>query len=107
MPKVTKVKYVTKELPAEDYDLLWENQQIAKTSYTELVNQGNNLYDVRQSSGKTCPVSTAATFRRTAWIKRADFLIVQPTKEGPPVTVEIHRILFPYQVKHIRDQGMW
>ncbi|KAH6920540.1 hypothetical protein HPB50_028471 [Hyalomma asiaticum] len=30
MPKVTKVKYVTKELPAEDYDLLWENQQIAK-----------------------------------------------------------------------------
>ncbi|KAH6937487.1 hypothetical protein HPB50_000754 [Hyalomma asiaticum] len=31
----------------------------------------------------------------------------QPTKEGSPVTAEIHCILFPYQVKPIRDQGMW
>ncbi|KAH6937490.1 hypothetical protein HPB50_000757 [Hyalomma asiaticum] len=102
MPKVKKVKYVTKVLPAEDYVLHWENQQIVK-----LVNRGNNLYDVRQSSGKNSLVSMAATFRRTAWIRRCDFLISQPTKEGSPSTAEIHRILFPYQVKYIRDKGMW
>ncbi|KAH6920541.1 hypothetical protein HPB50_028472 [Hyalomma asiaticum] len=39
-------------------------------------------------------------------VDQGDFLIVQPTKERSPVTAEIHRILSPYQVKHIRDQGM-
>ncbi|KAH6938993.1 hypothetical protein HPB50_015452 [Hyalomma asiaticum] len=69
--------------------------------------RGNNLYDVRKSSDKTWLAIKADTLRRTAWIRRGEFLVVQPTKEGSQVTAEIHRILSPYQVKHIRDQGMW
>ncbi|KAH6925168.1 hypothetical protein HPB50_001409 [Hyalomma asiaticum] len=103
MPKVMKTKYVAKEVPADDYVVPRENQQIVKM----LRCRGNNLYDVRDSSGKTLLVNTAATFRRTAWIRRGDFLLVEPKKEGSPVTAEIHRILFPNQVKYFREQGMW
>ncbi|KAH6925951.1 hypothetical protein HPB50_012444 [Hyalomma asiaticum] len=102
MPEATKLMYLNKNVN-EDYILPKENQQIVKM----LRCRGNNLYEVREPSGETYLVSIAANFKRTAWIRRGAFVIVERNKEGSPVKAEIHRFLFPYEITYIQDHGMW
>ncbi|EEC03174.1 conserved hypothetical protein [Ixodes scapularis] len=86
MSKTTKIKHVTKEI---------------------LSGKGNNLHEVEDPSGSTYLVSMPTKFRKNIWVKRGDFVIVEPIEEGDKVKAEIVRILYREQVKYIKEEGKW
>ncbi|XP_065307061.1 probable RNA-binding protein EIF1AD [Dermacentor albipictus] len=102
MSQTTKIKHVTKEV-LEDYVLPKENQQIVRV----LCGRGNNLHEVEEPSGNTYLVSMPVKFRKNIWIKRGDFVIVEPIEEGDKVKAEIERILYRDQIKYIKEEGLW
>uniref|UniRef100_V5HM78 Probable RNA-binding protein EIF1AD n=1 Tax=Ixodes ricinus TaxID=34613 RepID=V5HM78_IXORI len=102
MSKTTKIKHVTKEV-LEDYVLPTDNQQIVRI----LSGKGNNLHEVEDPSGSTYLVSMPTKFRKNIWVKRGDFVIVEPIEEGDKVKAEIVRILYREQVKYIKEEGKW
>ncbi len=46
-------------------------------------------------------------YRKNVWIKRGDFVVVQPISEGEKVKAEIINILYADQIKYIQSQGKW
>ncbi|XP_064483938.1 probable RNA-binding protein EIF1AD [Ornithodoros turicata] len=102
MSKTTKIKHVTKEV-LEEYVLPNEHQQIVRI----LSGRGNNLHEVESSSGETFLVSMPTKFRKNIWVKRGDFVIVDPIEEGDRVKAEITRILYRDQIKYIKEEGKW
>jgi len=46
-------------------------------------------------------------FRKNVWIKRGDYVVVEPIEEGDKVKAEIVQILYKDQIKYIKDQGQW
>ncbi len=46
-------------------------------------------------------------FRKNVWIKRGDFVLIQPIEEGEKVKAEIVAILYSEQIKYIQSQGKW
>lgn len=102
MSKTTKIKHVTKEV-LEDYVLPKENQQIVRI----LSGRGNNLHEVEDGSGVSFLVSMPTKFRKNIWVKRGDFVIVEPIEEGDKVKAEIVHILFRDQIKYIKEEGQW
>lgn len=46
-------------------------------------------------------------FRKNVWIKRGDFVVVDPILEGDKVKAEIVQILYKEQIKYIKEQGLW
>uniref|UniRef100_A0A023FH58 Probable RNA-binding protein EIF1AD n=1 Tax=Amblyomma cajennense TaxID=34607 RepID=A0A023FH58_AMBCJ len=102
MSQTTKIKHVTKEV-LEDYVLPKENQQIVRV----LSGRGNNLHAVEDPSGTTYLVSMPVKFRKNIWIKRGDFVIVEPIEEGDKVKAEIQHILYRDQMKYIKEEGLW
>ncbi|KAK8781768.1 putative RNA-binding protein EIF1AD [Amblyomma americanum] len=102
MSQTTKIKHVTKEV-LEEYVLPKENQQIVRV----LGGRGNNLHEVEDPSGTNYLVSMPVKFRKNIWIKRGDFVIVEPIEEGDKVKAEIQRILYRDQIKYIKEEGLW
>ncbi|RWS07012.1 NADH dehydrogenase [ubiquinone] 1 alpha subcomplex assembly factor 5-like protein [Dinothrombium tinctorium] len=102
MSKATKRKYVTKEV-VDNYLVPEDPQQIVKV----LASRGNNLHLVATESGEQFLVSMPTKFRRNVWIKRGDFVIVEPIEEGDKVKAEIVHILLKHQIKYIKDEGKW
>lgn len=102
MSKTTKIKHVTKEV-LEDYVLPTEKQEIVRI----LSGKGNNLHEVEDASGNAYLVSMPTKFRKNIWVKRGDFVIVEPIEEGDKVKAEIVRILYREQVKYIKEEGKW
>lgn len=102
MSQTTKIKHVTKEV-LEEYVLPKENQQIVRV----LAGRGNNLHEVEEPSGASYLVSMPVKFRKNIWIKRGDFVIVEPIEEGDKVKAEIQHILYRNQIKYIKEEGLW
>ncbi|KXJ30036.1 probable RNA-binding protein EIF1AD [Exaiptasia diaphana] len=102
MSKATKRKHVTKEV-LDDYVVPDENQEIVKV----LAGRGNNLHEVENAEGKHFLVSMPSKFRRNVWIKRGDFVIVEPIEEGNKVCAEIVHILYSKQVKYLKEEKLW
>uniref|UniRef100_A0A6M2E3Y3 Probable RNA-binding protein EIF1AD n=1 Tax=Amblyomma tuberculatum TaxID=48802 RepID=A0A6M2E3Y3_9ACAR len=102
MSQTTKIKHVTKEV-LEEYVLPKENQQIVRV----LGGRGNNLHEVEDPSDTTYLVSMPVKFRKNIWIKRGDFVIVEPIEEGDKVKAEIQHILYRDQMKYIKEEGLW
>jgi len=102
MSKVTKRKHVTKEV-TEEFALPEEGQQVVKV----VSSKGNNLHEVQTSDGEIFLVSMPTKFRKNVWIKRGDFVIVQPIEEGDKVKAEISHILYKPQITYIQQQGKW
>ncbi|XP_074023514.1 probable RNA-binding protein EIF1AD [Numenius arquata] len=46
-------------------------------------------------------------FRRHVWIKRGDFLLVDPIEEGDKVKAEMSLVLLPPHVRFLQRQGLW
>lgn len=46
-------------------------------------------------------------FRKNVWIKRGDFVLIQPIEEGEKVKAEIVNILYMEQIKYIQSVGKW
>ena len=102
MSKATKRKYVTKEV-LENYFVPEEPAYIVKV----IAGRGNNLHEVESPDGERYLASMPTKFRKNVWIKRGDFVVVEPIKEGDKVKAEIIQILLKDQIKYIKSEGKW
>lgn len=120
MSAATKKKHVTKEV-LDEYVLPEPHQRIVQI----VAGKGNNLhlvFDPQEQSATSGTsvvgdnsdaeegkylVSMPTKFRKSVWIKRGDFVIVEPIEEGDKVKAEIVRILYKEQVKHIKKENLW
>ncbi|XP_043538930.1 probable RNA-binding protein EIF1AD [Chiloscyllium plagiosum] len=102
MSQATKRKHVVKEVLG-DYEPPSEIQQIVRV----LGSPGNNLHEVETAQGDRFLASMPTKFRKNIWIKRGDFLIVDPIQEGEKVKAEINSILYKEHIKQLRKDGLW
>lgn len=102
MSKTTKRKHVTREV-LEEFVLPTDDQEIVKV----VAGRGNNLHEVENPAGEKFLASMPSKFRKNVWIKRGDFVIVDPISEGSKVKAEISVILYPEQIKYIKEEGKW
>ncbi|KAL1261697.1 hypothetical protein QQF64_006962 [Cirrhinus molitorella] len=72
-----------------------------------LGSNGNNLHEAVTGSGERFLVSMPNKFRKNIWIKRGDFVIVDPIKEGGKVKGEISFILYRDHIQYLRKLGVW
>ncbi|KAI9577374.1 hypothetical protein GQX74_013617 [Glossina fuscipes] len=52
-------------------------------------------------------VTMPTTFRKNIWVKRGDFILVEPIKEGDEVKAEICKILTAEHIKEYIKAGIW
>lgn len=103
MSRATKRKHVLMEVLQDDYSLPKENQDIVKV----LSSRGNNLHEVETSQGETYLVSMPTKFRKNLWVKRGDFILVEPIAEGDKVKGEMVRLLTNEHIKDFKKAGVW
>ncbi|CAK9804662.1 Probable RNA-binding protein EIF1AD [Anthophora quadrimaculata] len=101
MSKATKRKHVTKEI--DDYSIPTESQSIVRI----IGSRGNNLHEVEDSTGSQYLASMPTKFRRNIWVKRGDFVLVEPIAEGDKVKAEIVKILTREHKRWYREQNCW
>ncbi|XP_015120545.1 probable RNA-binding protein EIF1AD [Diachasma alloeum] len=98
MSKATKRKQVQ-----EDLSIPTESQTIV-----QLVDaRGNNLHEVMEHSGERYLVSMPMKFRKNIWVKRGDYILVEPIPEGDKVKAEIAKILTKEHINYYRSEGCW
>ncbi|XP_063172640.1 probable RNA-binding protein EIF1AD [Candoia aspera] len=102
MSQATKRKHVVKEV-LEEYVVPSEKQQIVRVLGTP----GNNLHEVETPEGERFLVSMPTKFRKNIWIKRGDFLLVDPIEEGEKVKAEISFVLYKDHVRYLKKEGYW
>ena len=116
MSQSTKRKHVTKEV-LDEFRLPQNNEKVVQI----LGGRGNNLHEVYDPSWQNPGgigaelvsdtqkylVSMPTKFRKNVWIKRGDFVVVEPIVEGDKVKAEIVQILYKEQIKYIKEQGLW
>ncbi|XP_049878787.1 probable RNA-binding protein EIF1AD [Pectinophora gossypiella] len=103
MSKVTKRKHVMNETLWDDYELPKENQSVVKV----LKSKGNNLHEVTTPSGEEYLVSMPTKFRKNIWVKRGDYILVEPILEGDKVKAEIVKIMNKDSIKYYKDNNVW
>lgn len=102
MSQATKRKHVVKEVLG-DYVTPTENQQIVKVKGS----RGNNLHEAVTSEGESFLLSMPTKFRKNIWIKRGDYVIVDPIEEGDKVKAEISVILYKDHIQYLQKQQLW
>ncbi|KAI3351993.1 hypothetical protein L3Q82_020817 [Scortum barcoo] len=102
MSQATKRKHVVKEVLG-DFVTPTENQQIVKVTSS----RGNNLHEAVTAHGETFLVSMPTKFRKNIWIKRGDYVIVDPIEEGEKVKAEISFILYKDHIQYLQKQQLW
>ena len=105
MSRVTRLKHVQRELDSDDFSLPSEKQQICRI----ISSKGNNLHEVESSNEteENYLVSMPPKFRKNVWIKRGDFVLVEPIEEGDKVKAEICRILTLEHQKEFEKAFVW
>nr|XP_043896386.1 probable RNA-binding protein EIF1AD [Solea senegalensis] len=102
MSQATKRKHVVKEVLG-DFVTPTENQQIVKVTGS----RGNNLHEAVTAQGETFLLSMPTKFRKNIWIKRGDYVIVDPIEEGGKVKAEISFILYKDHIQYLQEQQLW
>lgn len=102
MSQATKRKHVVKEVLGE-HMVPSDQQQIVRVLRTP----GNNLHEVETAQGQRFLVSMPSKYRKNIWIKRGDFLIVDPIEEGEKVKAEISFVLCKDHVRALKKDGLW
>ncbi|XP_029297961.1 putative RNA-binding protein EIF1AD [Cottoperca gobio] len=102
MSQATKRKHVVMEVFG-DFVTPTENQQIVKVTGS----RGNNLHEAVTAQGVTFLVSMPPKFRKNLWIKRGDYVIVDPIEEGEKVKAEISFILYKDHIQNLQKQQLW
>ncbi|KAL4706429.1 hypothetical protein ACJJTC_010912 [Scirpophaga incertulas] len=103
MSKVNKRKHVMNESARDDYELPKENQSVVKI----LKSKGNNLHEVTTPNGEIYLVSMPTKFRKIIWVKRGDFVLVEPILEGDKVRAEIVKIMNKDSIKFYKENNIW
>jgi probable RNA-binding protein EIF1AD len=123
MSKATKRKHVTRQV-VEEFVEPQGSQKIVKVGPTfesqsiilllglcvcvqVLCGRGNNLHQVEEAEGLQFLASMPTKFRKNVWIKRGNFVVVEPIEEGNKVQAEIIHILFPRQIKYLKERNHW
>ncbi|XP_061058055.1 probable RNA-binding protein EIF1AD isoform X2 [Eubalaena glacialis] len=101
MSQATKRKHVVKEVLGE-HMVPSDQQQIVRVLRTP----GNNLHEVETAQGQRFLVSMPSKYRKNIWIKRGDFLIVDPIEEGEKVKAEISFVLCKDHVRSLQKEGL-
>ncbi|TDG53436.1 hypothetical protein AWZ03_000251 [Drosophila navojoa] len=102
-PNTTRRKHVLKEMMEDDYSLPTEQQQIVRV----VSSRGNNLHEVESATAENFLVSMPNKFRKNVWVKRGDYILVEPIEEGDKVKAEISKILTPEHIKEYTKAGIW
>ncbi|XP_067170893.1 probable RNA-binding protein EIF1AD [Apteryx mantelli] len=102
MSQATKRKHVAREV-LDERVVPSPRQRIVRVLGTP----GNNLHEVETAEGARFLVSMPPKFRRHIWIKRGDFLLVDPIEEGEKVKGEMRLVLFREHVRFLQRQGLW
>ncbi|XP_038133551.1 probable RNA-binding protein EIF1AD [Cyprinodon tularosa] len=102
MSQATKRKHVVKEVLG-DFITPTENQQIVKV----IGSRGNNLHETITAQGETFLVSMPTKFRKNIWIKRGDYVVVDPIEEGEKVKAEISFILYKDHIQDLQKRQLW
>lgn len=102
MSQATKRKHVVQELLGE-HMVPSAQQQVVRVLRTP----GNNLHEVETAQGQRFLVSMPSKYRKNIWIKRGDFLIVDPIEEGEKVKAEISFVLCKDHVRALQRDGLW
>ncbi|XP_021199457.2 probable RNA-binding protein EIF1AD [Helicoverpa armigera] len=103
MSKVTKRKHVMNEALWDDYEMPKENQSIVKV----LKSKGNNLHEITTPTGEEYLVSMPTKFRKNIWVKRGDYILVEPIPEGDKVKAEIVKIMNKDSIKYYKENNVW
>ncbi|KPJ01400.1 PREDICTED: probable RNA-binding protein EIF1AD [Papilio xuthus] len=103
MSKVTKRKHVMNEALWDDYELPKDNQSIVKV----VKSKGNNLHEITTPSGEEYLVSMPTKFRKNIWVKRGDYILVEPILEGDKVKAEIVKIMNKDSIKYYKENNVW
>ncbi|XP_073954720.1 probable RNA-binding protein EIF1AD [Choristoneura fumiferana] len=98
-----KRKHVMNEAQWEDQRLPLRNQYIVKV----LRSMGNNLHMVKKPCGEVHYVSMPTKFRRSIWIKRGNYVLVEPILEGKKVKAEIVKIFNKDSIKFYKENNIW
>ncbi len=102
MSAATKKKHVSREV-LEEYP-----EPVGDQSVVRIVGpRGNNLHEAESPDGSKFLCSMPTKFRKNVWIKRGDFVIVEPIEEGDKVKAEIIHILFAEQVRDLQKRNLW
>lgn len=102
MSILTKKKHVYEETTSKDVE------PVGTQSIVKIISpRGNNLHDVEDSQNQQFIVSMPVKFRKTVWIKRGDYCIVEPIEEGNKVKAEIVAILQRDNIKYLKSRGLW
>lgn len=102
MSQATKRKHVVKEVLG-DFVIPTGNQQIVKV----IASRGNNLHEAVTAQGEAFLVSMPTKFRKNLWIKRGDYVIVDPIEEGEKVKAEISFILYRDNIQNLQKRQLW
>ncbi|XP_059061692.1 probable RNA-binding protein EIF1AD [Achroia grisella] len=103
MSKVNKRKHVMNEALWDDYELPKENQSVVRV----LKSKGNNLHEVCTPNGEEYLVSMPTKFRKNIWVKRGDYILVEPILEGDKVKAEIVKIMNKDSIKYYKENSLW
>ncbi|XP_018325457.1 probable RNA-binding protein EIF1AD isoform X2 [Agrilus planipennis] len=103
MSKATKRKHVQMEVLQDDFSLPSKNQQIVRV----ISSKGNNLHEVESSEGSVFLISMPSKFRKNIWVRRGNFILVEPIEEGDKVKAEMVRVLSKEHVKYFKREGIW
>ncbi|XP_026724765.1 probable RNA-binding protein EIF1AD [Trichoplusia ni] len=103
MSKVNKRKHVMNEALWDDYELPKENQSIVKV----VKSKGNNLHEISTPAGEEYLVSMPTKFRKNIWVKRGDYILVEPIPEGDKVKAEIVKIMNKDSIKYYKENNLW
>lgn len=102
MSSMTKRKHVTREV-LEDFSLPTPTQSVVRV----LGGRGNNLHEVEDAQGHKYLCSMPTKYRRSIWVKRGDFVVVEPIPEGDKVKAEICQVLYKDQIRYFKSEGVW
>ncbi|XP_038620314.1 probable RNA-binding protein EIF1AD [Tachyglossus aculeatus] len=103
MSQATKRKHVARERLLGDRVVPSGRQQIVRVLGTP----GNNLHEIETAQGQRFLVSMPSKYRKNIWIKRGDYLIVDPIEEGEKVKAEISFVLCKDHVRSLQKDGLW
>lgn len=103
MSRATKRKHVLLEVLQDDFSPPSENQQIVKV----LSSRGNNLHEVKATDNSIFLVSMPTKFRKNVWVKRGDYVLIEPIPEGDKVKAEMVRILTSEHIKYFKKGNLW
>jgi len=105
MPKSKARKHVT-DAVLNSFPIPEDSQKIVRT----ISIRGSNQIEIEYPQGDKVLCLIPSKFIKKIWIKRGDYLIVDPVSEpdgSSKIMAQVQHILYPPQIKHLKEQGQW